>query len=71
MLPEKIMKKYSVYGKVIGSKFLGTVEAADDHELHEKVQKLEHDAWVSLCHHCAGECEDAEVVETYYEPSED
>lgn len=65
MPPQKIVKKYGVYAKVVGSKFLGTVEASDAQELREKVQELEYDAHVSLCHQCSGECEDPEIVETY------
>lgn len=54
------MPLYRVYGHVIGSKYLGEVEAADASAAAEKGIELE-EAYVSLCHQCADQCEDAHV----------
>ena len=61
--------KYSVYGKVVGSKFLGTFEASSSEEAEQKA--LDANGHVSLCHHCAGECEDAEITECVVEQGKD
>lgn len=55
------MAKYSVTGKVVGSKYLGEVEADSLEQAFEKAEKL--DFYVSLCHQCDDQCEDAEVTE--------
>lgn len=64
-------KRFSIYGIVTGSKYLGEVEAetADDAVL---------DAWetldtsVSVCHHCAKDISDPEIHEIQaYEITED
>jgi len=54
------MPKFNVYGSVVGSKFIGTYEAKTR---DEAIDKASRDAHVSLCHHCATECENAEVDE--------
>jgi hypothetical protein len=53
------MAKWSVYGRVIGSKYLGTYEADSKEEAEDKA--MEAKGSVSLCHHCSSECEDPEV----------
>ena len=56
------MPKFSVYGKVVGSKYIGTVNAKNKKEAEEKA--WEHrNVHVSLCHQCADECDDPEIVE--------
>lgn len=60
------MKKWGCYGVVIGSKFLGTVEAETQEEAQEKAEQLESN-YVSFCHHCSSQCEDAEVREIVVE----
>ena len=50
--------KYNVYGKVVGSKFIGTFEADSEREAMEKAGE---NASISLCHYCSGECENAEI----------
>jgi hypothetical protein len=52
------LKTYNVYGTVVGGKFIGTFKAKTKKEALEKA--LDH-VHVSLCHHCASECENAEV----------
>lgn len=54
------MPKYNVYGTVVGSKYLGVFEASSAEEAVEKALQSD-EAYVSLCHQCAGECEDAEI----------
>ena len=54
------MTKWAVFGKVVGSKYIGSYEAETAEEAIELAQK---DAYVSLCHQCSGECEDPEVDE--------
>lgn len=56
------MPKYRAYGVVSGSKYLGIVEAPDKDEAELKALESE-EAFVSLCHQCSSECEDAEVTE--------
>ncbi|MEJ2293866.1 MAG: hypothetical protein P8Y23_03785 [Candidatus Lokiarchaeota archaeon] len=52
--------KYSVYAKVVGSKYLGEVEASSEKEAIEKGWGLD-EACVCLCHQCSSECENPEV----------
>ena len=56
------MKTYYVYGVVSGGKFLGEVEAESKEEAERMGYELDA-CYVSLCHQCAAEVEDAEVVE--------
>ncbi|WP_315729891.1 hypothetical protein [Bradyrhizobium sp. SZCCHNRI2010] len=56
------MKTYSVYGSVIGTKFIGRFRANSKDEAIRLAEK-EGDCHVSLCHQCDGECEDGEVRE--------
>lgn len=55
------MAKWSCNGAVSGGKHLGYVDAETEEEAIEKAWRL-NEIYISLCHHCAGECEDAEVV---------
>lgn len=54
--------KYHIYAKVVGSKYLGEVEANSEKEAIQKGWDLD-EACVSLCHQCSSECEDAEIEE--------
>lgn len=54
------MKKFRVWGKVVGSKYLGEFEAATKKKAEEMALESE-EASVRLCHQCSGECEDAEI----------
>ena len=56
------MSKYSVYGQVTGSKYLGEVEAETEEEAIKKGEGLD-DCWISLCHQCSDEIEDPQVIE--------
>lgn len=54
------MTKYGVYATVVGTKYIGEVEAEDTYEAEELA--WEHpNLTVSLCHQCSSECEDPEV----------
>ena len=64
-----MMPKYRVYGAVIGGKYLGEFEADNPEEAEQKA--LNSEGYVSLCHQCARECEDAEIHEVTVEPIED
>lgn len=55
------MAKWHCYGKVLGGKYLGEVEAATEEEALAKAEDL--DAGISLCHQCDGEIEDPQVEE--------
>jgi len=63
------MPKYACYGRVVGSKYLGIVEAKNEEEAKEKAYSLE-EAWISLCHQCSGECEDPAINEIEVELEE-
>ena len=56
------MPKYSLYGKVFASKYLGEVEAETKEEAIEKGYELD-SCFVSVCHQCAKEIEDPEIDE--------
>jgi hypothetical protein len=58
--------KFSCYGKVIGSKYLGEFEASTKEAAEELAVQQ---ASVSLCHHCNSEIEDPEIVEIIVEES--
>lgn len=54
------MPKFAVYGSVVGTKYIGTIEVATK---EEAIKKLGDDAGVSFCHQCSSECEDPEIHE--------
>ena len=55
------MPKYSVYGVVVGTKHIGEYEA---NSKEEAIEMAENDAYVSLCHQCAGsEIDEPEIDE--------
>ena len=56
------MPRWRVYGKVVGSKYLGEVEAETQKEAEEKGLNL-NSVFVSLCHRCSEQCEDPEIHE--------
>lgn len=64
------MAKWAAYGRVCGSKYLGQVEADSEDEAKEKAMRLD-SCFVSLCHHCSGECEDPEVDNISVEKDEE
>ena len=64
-------KKWAIYGTVTGGKYLGTIEAATKEEAEELAwdgKKVP--LYVSFCHQCAGECENAEITEVMAEEEE-
>lgn len=58
---------WNAYGKVVGSKYLGQVEA-DTKE--EAIDKVSSSASVNLCHQCCTECEDAEIYDVEAEEAD-
>lgn len=54
------MPKFHVVGKVVGSKYLGCFEAETAEEAVSKALN-KGEAYVSLCHQCAEQCEDGEI----------
>lgn len=64
------LTKWTVTGAIHAGKYIGTVEA----ETKEEAEKL---GWnlpgcgVSLCHQCANECEDPEIVELVIDPAQE
>ena len=59
-------KKFAVYGRVVGTKYLGEFEAESEEAAIEQATKNGEDH-VSLCHQCSGECEDPEIDEVRVE----
>ena len=54
------MARYSCNASVKGGKWLGHVEADSAEEALKKAWALE-ECFISLCHQCAGECEDPQI----------
>jgi hypothetical protein len=54
------MAKFKVYGQVVGSKYLGEVEANSKEEAEIKGGNLD-ECYVSLCHQCSRECDDPQI----------
>lgn len=61
------MPKFSVYGKVVGTKWIGEYDAPD---AEAAIQMAEKDAHSSMCHQCSRECEDPEVEDLVAEELE-
>jgi hypothetical protein len=60
--------KYHAYAIVTGSKYLGEFEA-DSPEEAEKMAATSDAGYISLCHKCSHQCEDAEVTHITVEPA--
>lgn len=56
------MAKYQVNGHVRGGKYLGVFEA-DTKEAAVALALESQAAWVSMCHQCASECEDPQIMD--------
>lgn len=56
------MTKYRVYGVVSGSKYLGEFDAETEEQALEMASHSD-ECYVTLCHYCHSECEDAEITE--------
>jgi hypothetical protein len=54
-----VMAKWSVYGAIYATKFLGTFEA----ETAEQAEQIamEQNGGVSICHQCSGEISDPDI----------
>ncbi|MFD2334653.1 hypothetical protein ACFSR7_35875 [Cohnella sp. GCM10020058] len=55
------MPKYSVYGYIRTSKFIGEFEAATKEEAEQMAWDSD-EAYVSVCHHCARQVQDPEII---------
>lgn len=60
--------KFSCYAQVIGSKYLGDVEADSLEEAEEKADELE-TLNIGLCHQCADQVEDPTITEIVVYPA--
>ena len=60
------MPKYSVYGAVKATKYIGTFEAESEEEA-EKMAWDSDNAYVSLCWQCSEQAEDPEISEMIVE----
>lgn len=60
------LRTWSCHGRVVGGKYLGTVEARSKEEAESLAYGLD-EASVSLCHHCSEQCEDPEIDEVICE----
>jgi ferredoxin len=67
-MPEQ-KKKYNVWGHVVGTKYLGTVEASNEDEAAEKGVELD-TTYISLCHQCSRECSDGMIDDVSVEEVE-
>lgn len=56
------MPKWAAYGRVVGNKYLGTVDADTEEEAREKAFKLDACS-ISVCHQCSDQIEDPEISE--------
>lgn len=64
------MPKYRCSASVVGSKYLGEVEADSLEEAREKAEKLG-TVFVSLCHQCSSEVQDPQIEDINVELCED
>lgn len=55
------LKRYHVYGSVVGNKYLGTVEAKSPEDAKTLGWEMDSLA-ICLCHSCSHHCEDPEVT---------
>jgi hypothetical protein len=62
--------KYQIYGKVVGSKYIGEVEADNEEEAIEKGWELD-ETCVCFCPQCSKECEDPEISDLIVEPEDE
>lgn len=60
--------KYTVYGKVVGTKFLGTFEAESPEEA-EELALANGNYHISVCHQCSREVDDPEIESIIVEPA--
>jgi hypothetical protein len=59
-----LIKKYRVYGKVVGSIYLGEFKAENTEEA--EMLAIENSD-ISFCHQCSSHCEDAQIEDIYIE----
>lgn len=56
----KAKKKFHVYGKVVGTKYLGVVQAKNEDEAEREAENLV-DQHIFLCNQCSKQVEGLEV----------
>lgn len=61
------MPKFSVFGVVSATKYIGEYEAETKEEAEQMAWD---DAYVSICHQCSSEVEDPEITELIVEEIE-
>jgi len=57
------VKKYKVYARITGGKYLGEYEAATEDEAIEKA--IKEAGSVSLCHQCSRQIDDLDIDEVF------
>ena len=62
----KEKRMYSVSATVTGSKYIGEFEASSEEEARKMAEESD-EMYISLCHQCSSECEDAEINEIFIE----
>lgn len=62
-------KKYAVYAAVVGTKYLGEVEASSAEEAVDLAYNLD-TIHIGLCHRCIRQCEDPTISEITVEEIE-
>jgi hypothetical protein len=60
------MPKYRVYGKVVGTKYLGMFEAENERDAIEKGFESD-DVSITLCHSCEDQVDGLEVEDAHAE----
>lgn len=63
------MPRYRVYGKVVGSKYMGEYEATSKKEAEGMA--VEAEGRCRLCHQCSDECEYPEIEDVTVEEVEE
>lgn len=59
--------KFACYGRVVGTKYLGEVEAENSDEAVELAHNLPEAQCISVCHQCAKEVGDIEIDDIFVE----
>lgn len=62
------MAKWECYAAVVGTKYLGQVDAETEEEAKEKALELD-TCFVSVCHQCSSEVGDIDIDEITVEAS--
>ncbi len=63
------MPKFMVYGKTVGTKYIGTFEAKNKEDAENMAWNSD-EAYISFCHACSRESEDTEIEEMFAEEAD-